>query len=211
MVDPEGDVIAREVMALFPDGFKGVCIDIGAYHPTWLSNTYSMEVAGWDVYCVEPNPYCMAELQEERENVIEYAIGSENEDGAPFYVYRCGHGPNGMAGYTGLIEKTESDFALYGSGICSNLIETVHVNVRTLDWVLNNVIKARNIDFVSIDVEGSELDVLRGFDLLLWKPKVIVIENISTQDAAQASYLLEFGYQPHMRFVYNDIYIRRNL
>ena len=57
-------------------------------------------------------------------------------------------------------------------------------NIKTL--TLNNIIenskfKNRQIDYVSIDVEGYELNVLKGFDLNKYKPKALSIEYIDTK------------------------------
>ncbi len=198
----ENELVVKSVLALFPADFKGVCIDVGAYHPTWLSNSYELEQNGWDVYCIEPNPYCIPDLLQERENVIQCAVGNVNFDWVDFYIYRAGHGPNDMAGHTGLIEKDQVDKA--GNA------EVVRVNVRMLDYLIAiHALPVDRIDFLTIDTEGTEMDVLRGFDIRAWAPKVIVIENIE-QSTEQSDYLQARGYTLHERIVFNDIYERIN-
>lgn len=203
MTETEGQVIAAKVTKLFPNEFKGKCIDVGAHHPTWLSNSYDLEVAGWDVYCIEANPYCIDELKSGRANVIECAVGRENRNSVPFYVYKAGHGVNGMAGYTGLSEKGDSDLAIHGAPGAS---EIIHVDVRSLDWILSDL-AVSHVDCISIDVEGTEMDVLGGACLEKYRPKVIVIENIDPGDTRQRDYLFALGYQAHDRYIYNDIYV----
>ena len=55
--------------------------------------------------------------------------------------------------------------------------EIKKVKTKTLNSIIENS-KFNNltIDFVSIDVEGHELDVIKGFDLKKYKPKVVIIE-----------------------------------
>lgn len=196
----ENDLVVELVLSLFPDGFKGVCIDVGAYHPTWLSNSYELEQSGWDVYCIEPNPYCIPDLLKERENVIQCAVSDANLDWAELYIYRAGHGPNDMAGHTGLIEKDGIEEA--------GEVEVVLVVVRTLNRLLPDL-KISTVDLLLIDTEGDEMGTLHGFDIEVWKPRVIVVENIEPKDTAQASsYLGQYGYVLRERIIFNDIYER---
>jgi len=189
---------AEFVMTLFDDSFKGVCVDVGAFDPFWISNSYIFEEAGWDVYCIEPNPYCIPKLKKYRNNVYEYACGEENKDNEVFYIY---NNPDMFpkhphAGATGLIHHSSTD-----------ITTNINVNVRTLNWLMENLIKRNHIDFLSIDVEMYELPVLRGIDLFKYNPKVIEIENL-WGDKEQQQYLEDAGYKHINRFVVNDIYIR---
>lgn len=195
----ENELIIEEVLGLFPVGFRGICIDVGAYHPTWLSNSYDLEQAGWLAVCFEPNPYCIPELLKERENVIQCAVSNANIDWVEFYIYRTGHGPNNMAGHTGLIEKDQASKA--------GEAEVVLVIVRTLDTLLQNL-AVSDVDLLCIDTEGTEMNVLRGFDIRAWMPDVIVIENIEPGNTEQSNYLHERGYYLHKRILFNDIYRR---
>lgn len=182
---------------LFPADFKGIGVDIGAYHPTWISNTWIFEQEGWEVYCVEPNPYCVPGLTEQRKKVIECAIGKEYADDQDLYIYKLGHGPDKMAGGTGLLDKHLDQPAM----------EIVKVNVRTFDWLIEKILKIDHVDYLSIDVEGTEMDVLKFADLDRWGVKVIVIENIE-EDIAQHEYLVSKGFEKLNRIYVNDIYRR---
>jgi len=195
----ENELVVKEVLKSFPNDFKGVCIDVGAYHPTWLSNSYELERTGWDTWCIEPNPYCISGLLKERENVIQCAVGDANLDWVELYIYRAGYGPNDMAGHTGLIEKDQ--ISEVGE------VEVVLVIVRTLEALLQSL-AIPDVDLLLIDTEGTEMDVLRGFDIQAWKPKVIVIENIGPENTEQLDYLQARGYALRKRIIFNDIYER---
>jgi FkbM family methyltransferase len=200
--------VAEYVMTLFPVGYKGVCIDVGAFHPTWISNSWLFEQRGWDVYCIEPNPNCIELLKQQRKNVIEFACGAESKDGVDFYIYETSWaGPNsenqdywfGQAADTGLIKHKDTTGRLY---------KTIKVNVRTLDFILGwNWLPITQIDYLSIDVEKNEMDVLRGLDLNRWKPSVIVIEN-EFKSIDQHAWLSSYGYVCIHRIGVNDIYKR---
>lgn len=70
-------------------------------------------------------------------------------------------------------------------------------------WVPKN---GWRIDLVSIDVEGGELDVLAGFDLARFRPRVLLIENDRPSGAGLEGYLVERGYRKFHRQVINDFY-----
>jgi hypothetical protein len=56
-----------------------------------------------------------------------------------------------------------------------------------------------------VDVEGNEIDVLKGCDLSRWKPEMIIAE--SWDKGSCDEYLKVFGYKRVARNVYNDIYM----
>jgi len=65
-----------------------------------------------------------------------------------------------------------------------------------------------SVDFVSIDTEGTELNVLKGFDLVKYNPKVLLIEN-NYNDTDVEEYLKDFGYIKVKRNYVNDFYIKK--
>ena len=55
--------------------------------------------------------------------------------------------------------------------------EIKHIKTTTLDIILkNSTFKNSSIDFLSIDVEGFELEVIKGLNLNIYRPKIIVVE-----------------------------------
>jgi len=201
--------VAEYVMTIFPPNFKGVCVEVGAYHPTWISNSWIFEQAGWDTYCIEPNPHCIPALKAERKNVIEFACGAESKDEVDFYIYKTPWAGvrtdnkevwEGQAADTGLIRHSNAK---------GKLDEVVKVNVRTLDFILGwNWLPISNINYISIDVEKNEMDVLRGLDLTRWTPFVVVLENeFKTVD--QHGWMASYGYRCVKRITVNDVYVRQ--
>jgi FkbM family methyltransferase len=199
--------IAEFVMTQFPSDFTGVCIDVGAHNPLWLSNSWIFEQKGWDTYCIEPNPNCLPKLRQLRKNVIPFACSDSSPDEpVDFYIYRTEWaGPNeyhsdmwvGEAADTGLIKHSNT------KGIIDRVVK---VTVRTLDYILGyHGLPINHIDYLSIDVEKNEMAVLRGLDLTKWKPTIIVIENeFKTVD--QHGWLTSYGYKCINRIGVNDIY-----
>ena len=54
---------------------------------------------------------------------------------------------------------------------------TIAVPVTTLDAILRDANAPRPLDFISIDVEGHEIEVFDGFDLDHWRPRLILVED----------------------------------
>ncbi len=67
-----------------------------------------------------------------------------------------------------------------------------------------------NIDVVSIDVEGGELDVLDGLSLDRFRPRVLIMENDRPAGAAIEPYLNERGYRKFHQQKINDFYVRED-
>jgi len=188
--------VAELVLELIPDG--STAIDVGAYHWGWLSNTWLLERVGWDVYCIEANPNC-AEFLEPRENVYYFAAGSENQNDVDFYIYThpTQHDTPREASFTSLLYKGDVGF----------LMETIKVDVRTLDWFMGDI-GLEQLDFLSVDTEGTELDVLDGLDLNKWQPTVISVEAyFGATHEEQAAYLKEYGYHQVEILIHNGVYI----
>ena len=111
----------------------------------------------------------------------------------------------------GAISSLKIDDTLYQDFINRGFdIKTtdIKVSVRTLDFCIENFYNFDKIDFIDIDTEGTELDVLKGFDINRWQPKLIVVENnYNTPDIE--NYLKTFQYFKDKRVGVNDYYIKQ--
>ena len=67
--------------------------------------------------------------------------------------------------------------------------------------------KAKQLDLLAVDVEGWELEVLRGFDFDRWEPKVIIVENLSSNPEYR-EYMKTKGYQRDAFIHINEIYTK---
>ena len=74
-------------------------------------------------------------------------------------------------------------------------------------YIILHLINLEKIDFVSIDTEGTELEVLMGFDINRWKPRLFIIEN-NFDEPKLADYLKDFGYKFSQRLGVNDFFVR---
>ena len=80
--------------------------------------------------------------------------------------------------------------------------------MRKLDTILaTHEPSLKKIDILAIDVEGWELNVMRGLTLNRYRPKVIILENLF-DDPEYTSYLKGQGYHRWRRLEPNDVYVR---
>ena len=196
------DQILREY---FPDyNYKGVFFDIGAYEPINISNSYHFEKNNWDVYCFEANIFLLDELKKYRKNVFNYAIYNENKDFVEFNVVKGIWGGGSETAGLSAITIDENYYNKFKDGIKN--ITKINVPQKTLDNVIENeIILNREIDIISIDVEGGELKVLYGLNLNKYKPKIIVVENVFNDNEIN-NYLNNFNYILDKQCEYNQFY-----
>ncbi len=87
--------------------------------------------------------------------------------------------------------------------------QQLEVPATTLNKILTDHEFTSQIDFVSIDVEGSELKVLEGFDLQMYSPRVLVIEaNDQASEACLDGYLRSQGYLKARKLEANVFYCK---
>jgi FkbM family methyltransferase len=202
------DGVAEYLLTLFPTTFTGIMLDIGAFDPFWLSSSWLLESFGWEVYCIEPNPNRIDKLTKYRKNVSRLAISNINKDDVELFRFSVPIlSENGEAAGTGIIDHRQGVSGEYHKSIFSG---TSIVNVRTINWFMENVVKAANIDVLSIDVERNEMNVLMGIDFTKYRPKIIVIERLEVEDETQEKFLREKGYSNTHRIAFNDFYIEND-
>ena len=80
------------------------------------------------------------------------------------------------------------------------------VPVRILDSILTEAGTPIGFDFLSIDVEGHKIEVLRGFDIARWKPRLILLED-HVGKLSKHRYLLGGGYRIIRRYENNGWYV----
>ena len=167
---------------LLPTDKKGFYVDVGAHHPIRFSNTYLFYKMGWRGINIDPRPGIMDIFNAIRPDDIniEVAIGSgESRDQHINYI------SFEEAAYNSVYIKQENEVANLES---SKIIDTRKVAIRSLDDVLKEHSDAfTKINLLSIDVEGFERQVLKGFSIEKYRPDVIVLEirgfDLSNRDS----------------------------
>ena len=179
----------------FPEGFKGWAADIGASDGLSISSTWFLEKAlGWTVLCVEPNPHFKPMLLKHRALSESCACGAEPGNG------KLHVNLNNFEAFSSIAPSWNHKRVREEAG---KEWDSLPVRVRTLDSLLDQY-EFPQLDALFIDTEGTEPDVLKGFDLARWKPTVIVGE--SWDEGALDQHLP--GYKRIWRSADNDCYVR---
>lgn len=145
-------------------------VDIGAYHPWRLSNTYFFYLRGWRGICVDANPEAIRKFKQARPLDICVNNGvSDEKSKLKYYALRDEFATMNSFDYTA-IEK---------EGLVDKIKEVVSVDCITLESLLDQYLPEPNykIDFLSLDVEGFDLKVLRGNNWSKYRPTVLCVES----------------------------------
>jgi FkbM family methyltransferase len=148
----------------FADTPIGFFVDVGANEPTDGSQTWHLEQKGWRGVLIEPQPGLAQKLREQRRvPVFACACSSPTNTGKML--------PFQLAGI-----QSSLNLNFFVAGMRKEKI--IEVPVRTLDDILLEIRAPVPIDFLSIDVESHEIEVLSGLTLTRWRPRLILIEDI---------------------------------
>jgi FkbM family methyltransferase len=182
----------RGIWNFFGRRSDGAFVEVGANHPTQFSQTWFLEQQGWSGVLIEPNPQFQDLLREQRprSKTFQVAVGNPSQTGE---VDLFLSGKN-LALRSALAPPPKKSSA-----------KTIRVQLRTLDSVLVEAGVTR-VDFISIDVEGFELDVLQGFDLERFRPQLILLEE-HRGDFKKHFYLRRHGYRLVKRTGLNNWYV----
>lgn len=172
---------------VFREKAAGFYVDVGAGHPVRDSVTKSFYDAGWSGMNIEPGPL-YAELAHARPRDINLELAVAAKEGeADFWVSSPDSGFSGF-------ERLPDELVPEGFSFARRRIRCAR-----LDALIAEHAPRRAIDFLKVDVEGAERDVLSSFDPETIRPTVILVESISPLENEPnhqlwESLLVEHGY-----------------
>lgn len=149
--------------AIFNEKNDGFYVDVGAHHPSRFSNTKIFYDKGWSGINIEPCNIDRFAKKRPRDKNIQAAIGQVRER-KTFYIF------DDEALNTFDSENIER---YKKSGY--KLVEQVEMQLIPLKEIIEEN-SVKKIDFMSVDVEGLEMEVLNSFDWNSLKPDVLLIE-----------------------------------
>ncbi len=168
---PAVDDLDRKLAPYLPDG--GVFVEAGANDGYRASNTYYLErFRGWGGALVEPIPDLAKSAARERprSHVVNAALVARTYT-SPTIEVRYGGAYSATAGTEDFDDPTIGESADVPSYV-------VEVPARTLSSVLDEA-GISHVDFLSLDVQGYEEDVLRGLDFERHAPDLALIEIVN--------------------------------
>ncbi|HKA77379.1 MAG TPA: FkbM family methyltransferase [Pseudolabrys sp.] len=182
------------LVAAFFGNIKGYFVEVGANDPCELSQTWHLEQSGWTGVLVEPQPEQAAKLRAQRKAKV-FAVACSSPENAERVL------PLHVAGPLSSLDRS-----LMAPGSTPEAV--ISVPIRTLDSILEEAGSPTGFDFLSIDVEGHEIEVLCGFNIGRWRPQLILLED-HVADLSKHQCLLAAGYRIVRRYDNNGWYVPR--
>lgn len=158
------------------DRASGFYIDIGAGHPVYDNVSFAFYLRGWRGITVEPNPW-LAQLSEAvrpRDSQVASLVGASRGE-ATYYLVEDFHG----------LSTTVPSHAQAAQREFGKRARAMTLPVTTLQALCERH-AANDIDFLKIDVEGAERDVLSGGDWRRYRPRIVVLEALAPVTMAPA-------------------------
>lgn len=188
--------LIEKIIGKYGEGYKGFYVDVGAHHPYRLSNTYWAYMDGWKGINIEPNTDTFDLFTKVRTRDINVNCGIGNEEKTMKYY-----------------KFDESSVNTFDEKEFQGLRvprEIVSVPVMRLETVLDKY-EVKKIDFMDIDVEGFEMQVLKSNNWEKYKPEFILVEQkrISVRELIESeiyNYLNNLGYECEWKSLRTAIY-----
>ena len=196
---------------LFLGKKDGVYVDIGAYDPNRFSNTkYLYQFLNWRGINVDANPFVIEKFKKERERDINLNIGvGLVEEERDFYIFDE---------YSDGFEHPMNSFN--GDKFDEEPREKKKISIKKmstlLDEHLSKLVANVEIDILSVDVEGLDLEVLKSNDWDKYRPKALVVECVNSFLSSNSvdeisDFIVSQGYKKLFVLPVSSIFVREDL
>jgi FkbM family methyltransferase len=195
------DVLIRGALDLLHI-FHPRYLDVGAHHPSQLSNTYLFYENGCRGVCIEPDPalYETIRRQRPRDVCLNVGIGSGAAGHADFYV---------------LEDRTLSTFSKeiadqQTSGGRHRIERVVSVPLVSINQIIRDYLLPWP-NLLSLDTEGLDMDILCSFDFGAFRPEVICVETLTNVGERKMCELIDYvvtrGYSVFADTYFNTVFV----
>ena len=156
------DLIISDLTKNIKNGFY---VDAGCYHPLHLSNTYLLYKRSWTGINIDISEFSIKLFNYLRPNDVNINSAVSNMEKEISFYYQK------KLSQLSTIKKAISNERMQGN------IKEKKIKSLKLNSILNqSKFKNRQIDFLNIDVEGADFEVLKSLDFTIYEPKIICIE-----------------------------------
>lgn len=166
----------------------GFYIDVGSNHPIRHSNTFKLYLNGWNGLLLDANPSLITKSKHVRKKDISInsIISNINIDTCDFHI-----------------SKNSNYSSINPKHVIKNddIVSTINLPVKSLNQIIKEYVdKTTKIDLLKIDVEGHDFEVLLSIDLIVYKPQLIIIEDLDyhiskIHENKYLTYLLKYNYK----------------
>ncbi len=194
--------LANILSEYFPSDYKATLLEVGAAHPEMISISLPLRDLNWNIISIEPNPEFCEEFRKRNLPILEYAACSEDKGLTTFQI-----SPN-LVSCSAL--EVKSLYRSYDKAV--GWAETDYQTIEVQAYTLNTILQKHHpdldkIDAIIIDTEGWEIEVLEGFDLEKFNPKIVCLENYNNLPE-YISYMKSKNYILDRKEVQDEFYIK---
>ena len=185
------DKWVAEVM--FPGVSEGVFLDVGSGHGQIGSNTRALEERGWTGICVDPFPVAM---EGRTCQMVTEVVSNESGKRIKFHTH------DGLGGIADTLGKWKDE---------ASKAPAVEMTTVTLAEVLERAKAPAFIHFLSLDIEGAELDALRGLPFDKYRFGAMAIEHNEEEPKRSdiVAFLAARGYRRVHTYKQDDFFAPR--
>lgn len=186
-------------------------LDLGAHRPIFISNTYLFYKGGSRGVCVEADPTLCVDFRKKRPKDILLNIGVGTKKGKlPFYIMTA------RSLNTFSLEEAEKIAAgnIHGK---QNIEKIVEIDLIPVNEIVKQYCP-KEIDFVSLDIEGLDFEILKTFDFTKNRPKIWCIETLGFDEKGREykeqeiiDYMDKKGYFVYADTNINSIFVDKKL
>ncbi|MFA5154033.1 MAG: FkbM family methyltransferase [Clostridia bacterium] len=199
------------IIDYFKSKKNGIFLDIGAHDGITLSNTYTLETEfGWTGLCFEPMPHEFEKLHENRKYSVNYNCAIYDTEGIEkFTLLEYDGYPDMLSGIAKDISIKHMGHILSEGGRMGAKRKIIEVQTRILNPILvqNSLYE---IDYLSLDTEGSELKILKSINYDKFKIKVITSEN-GEGESETRQFMKTKGFTFFKRLGIDDVFVNTKI
>ena len=162
----------KKISKLFNKNFKGTYVDLGCFHPVRVNNTFQFYKKGWNGLNIDLNPLTIDLFNFARPTDTNICAAISNKRVKKKLYFLGDLDPKNT------LDLNHKNWLGKHFNIDKKDFKIKNVKTRTLSEILNKN-KFYNIDFLNIDIEGHELEVLRSVNFQKFNIKVICVELIN--------------------------------
>lgn len=192
---------------VFKEKRNGTFLDIGAHDGKSLSNTYFFEKSlNWTGMCIEPHPKIFQQLKQNRSCILIEGC-AWNEDTKQTFRMIEGYSEM-LSGLVDSYHPEHEERIKEEVGSMNQTVTDIQVNCYDITKLLVDY-NLTSIDFLSIDIEGAELDVLKAIDYSKIEIDVMLVEN-NYKNPYLRLFLESKGYRFIGELAIDDVFILKN-
>ena len=193
------------ILQNFPEKFKGSYLDIGCFHPTRHNNTYSLYKKGWKGINIDMNPLSIELFNfcRSRDTNLNLAISNDNSEKTVYFL--------GDLNTQNTLDYNQLNYLKNHHNVKEEDILEKKIQTQNINSVLEKF-NLKNIDFMNLDVEGHEIEILSTINFSKININFLCVEMINhNEDSIEKgkkihSYLTENQYKVVKKFDFNYIY-----